>query len=56
MGIGIINGMSGSEALLYGGLGIMAVALAAALVCIVEFRCTGRKIRKRLEEKYGKIE
>lgn len=56
MGIGIIDGMWGSEMLLYGGLGIMAVAVVAAIVCIVVFRCTWRKIRMQLEEKYGKVD
>ena len=56
MGIGIMERMSASEMLLYGGLGIMAAAVAAAIVCIVVFRHTGRKIREQLVQKYGKMD
>ena len=48
-------GLSGSEILLYGGIAVMAVAVAVAVVCVVIFRCTGRKLKSTLEQKYGKL-
>lgn len=48
-------GLSGSEMLLYGGIAVMAAAVVAAVICIVVFRCTGRKLKAMLEEKYGKL-
>ena len=56
MEIGIMNGLSASEMLLYGGLGIMTVAVAATLICIVVFRHTGRKIGEQLVQKYVKMD
>lgn len=51
----VMAGLSGSEVLLYGGIAVMAVAVAAAIVCVVVFCCTGRKLRSTLEQKYGKL-
>ena len=48
-------GLSGSEMLLYGGIALMAVAVVAAIVCVVVFRCTGRKLKSTLQQKYGKL-
>lgn len=50
-----MTGMTGSEMLLYGGIAVMAAAVVAAIVCVVVFRCTGRKLRSTLEQKYGKL-
>lgn len=47
-------GLSGSELLFYGGLATMGAAVAAALLCIVIFRVSGRKLKKKLEQEYGK--
>jgi len=47
-------GLSGSEALFYGGIGIMAVAAVLALVCLVVFLLTGKRIKRKLEQEYGR--
>lgn len=44
----------GSEWLLYGGIGMMILAVSLTAICIVIFILTGKKIRKKLEEEYGK--
>lgn len=43
-----------SELLFYGGLALMGAAAVLALACILIFTITGRRIRRRLEEEYGK--
>lgn len=51
-----MSGLSGSELLFYGGLAAMGAAAAGALLCIVIFRVSGRKLKKKLEQEYGKPE
>lgn len=46
--------LSGNELLLYGGLAVMALSLVLAVVCIAVFAVTGRKIKRQLEQEYGK--
>ena len=46
-------GLSGSECLLYGGAATMVVAMLAAVVSIVVFRITGKKLRQILDDEYG---
>ncbi len=46
--------LSGSELLFYGGIAVMAAAAVAAVLCIVIFSVSGRSIRRRLEQEYGK--
>ena len=46
--------LSVNELLLYGGLAVMALSLVLALICIAVFVVTGRKIKRRLEQEYGK--
>ncbi|MBQ7774505.1 MAG: hypothetical protein IJ379_01160 [Lachnospiraceae bacterium] len=46
--------MSGSELLFYGGIGIMIAAVLLAVICIVIFSLTGRKLKKKLEKEFGK--
>ena len=43
-----------SESLLYGGIAAMAAAAVIAAAGIVIFTVTGRKLRRKLEEEYGK--
>ncbi len=45
-----------SELLLYGGIGIMALATVLAATCILIFSLTGKKLRKKLEKEYGKLQ
>lgn len=47
-------GLSGSQWLFYGGLALMAAALILGLACLAVFIFTGRRLKKRLEEEYGK--
>lgn len=48
--------LSHSEILLYGGLALMAAAALLAVVFMIIYICTGRNLKKRLEEEYGKPE
>lgn len=50
----VIFGLSVSIFLFYGGLGIMAAAAIAMVVCAVIFTVTGRKLKRKLEQEYGK--
>lgn len=47
---------SESELLLYGGILIVALAVVLAVICMITFTLTGRKIKSRLEKDYGKIQ
>lgn len=49
-----MSGLSGSELLFYGGIAVMAGAVAAALLCAVLFAVTGRRLKRKLEEEYGR--
>lgn len=46
--------LSESELLFYGGIVIMAAAGLLAAVSAAVFTVTGKKIRKKLEQEYGK--
>ncbi len=43
-----------SQWLLWGGIAVMATAAAAAAACMIVFAITGRRIKKKLEEEYGR--
>ena len=43
-----------SEWLFYGGLAVMAIAFMMAFLCITVFFFTGRELKKKLEQEYGK--
>lgn len=45
-----------SEQLFYGGIVGMASAVFLAVLCVVLFVISGKRLRKRLEEEYGKLE
>lgn len=49
-----IFGLSGSELLFYGGIAVMAAVLVLTGICILVFIVTGRKLKVKLEEEYGK--
>ena len=49
-----IFGLSVSELLFYGGLVIMAAAVLAMVICTLIFTFTGRKLKRKLEQEYGK--
>lgn len=46
--------LSESELLFYGGLVLMGTAAVLTCVCALIFTFTGRRIKKRLEDEYGK--
>jgi uncharacterized protein YoxC len=39
----------------YLGISLMVVAVAGAIVCIVIFKISGKRIKKELEKDYGKL-
>lgn len=47
-------GLSESEWFFYGGIAVMAAAAVLAVLCIVIFTCTGRRLNRKLEQEYGK--
>lgn len=47
-------GLSGSDILFLTGIVFMAAASMTAIICVVVFTLTGRKLRERLEQEYGK--
>ncbi len=49
-------GLSESEMFFYGGIALMAAAGILAALCIVIFTCTGRRLKKKLEQEYGKAQ
>jgi len=46
--------LSKSECLFYGGIVMMAVTVVLAIAGIVVFITTGRRLKRTLEEEYGK--
>ena len=46
--------LTGSELLFYGGIALMALAAAAAVVAAVVLRLSGSRLGARLEQEYGK--
>lgn len=47
-------GWTESEMLLYGGIGIMGAVGILAVISIVAFTLTGRRLKRKLEQEYGK--
>ncbi len=43
-----------SEILFYSGIFLVALAAIFALVCIIIFKISGNKLKKKLEQEYGK--
>lgn len=46
--------MTGSELLLYAGVAVMAGAALCGLVSAVVLRLSGKRLKARLEEEFGK--
>lgn len=44
-----------SEGLLYGGFAAMGAAVILGIICALVFGRTGRKLKKKLTEEYGKL-
>ena len=49
-----MNGLSSSELLFYVGIALMCLTAAAAAGCVAIFHVTKKKIKKILEQEYGK--
>ena len=49
-----MSGLSGSELLFYGGISVMLLAVAAAILAAVLFAISGRRLRRKLEEEFGR--
>lgn len=47
-------GISSSEIIFSSGIVVMAAACVLAVVCTVVFTVTGKRLKKRLEQEYGK--
>jgi len=47
-------GFSVSELIFYGGIVVMAAACVLAVVCAIIFTITGKRLKERLEQEYGK--
>ena len=41
------------EWLFLGGIAVMGIAAAAGILCLVIFRITGCRLKKKLEKEYG---
>lgn len=46
--------LSESEWLFWGGIAVMAGAAVLALFCLILFSFTGKMLKRKLEEEYGK--
>lgn len=44
----------GGELLFYGGIAVMAVSALAAVVALVIFIISGKSLRRRLDDEYGR--
>lgn len=44
----------GSELLLYGGAVLMVMAVAGAVLCAAVFSVSSRRLKRTLEQEYGK--
>lgn len=47
-------GLSSSEIIFYGGIAVMAAAGVLSVICAIVFLMTGKRLKKRLEQEYGK--
>ncbi|MBR1702565.1 MAG: hypothetical protein IJ716_11490 [Lachnospiraceae bacterium] len=50
-----MSGFSVTELFFYGGIATMVTAVVLAILCIIIFSVTGKQIRRKLEQDYGKI-
>lgn len=49
-----MTGLSSSEIIFYSGIMVMAAACVLAVICVAVFTVTGKRLKKRLEQEYGK--
>lgn len=49
-----MTGWTQSELFLYGGIALMGAACALGAVSVLIFRITGKRLKKKLEQDYGK--
>lgn len=50
----VMVGLSSSEIIFYGGIAVMAAAGVLSVICAIVFLMTGKRLKKRLEQEYGK--
>lgn len=50
----VLMDLSVSELLFYLGIAVMAFTAFATIICIIGFKISGGKIKKKLESEYGK--
>lgn len=48
--------LTGSEWLLWGGIGIMVLSVFGGTICLVLFMISGKSLKKKLEQDYGKLQ
>lgn len=48
--------LSGSELLLWGGIGTMIISVIIGGICTILFFLTGKKLKKKLEQEYGELQ
>lgn len=51
-----MQNLSNGQMLMYGGIGLLAASVITAVICTVIFSITGKKIKKELEDDYGKLD
>ena len=49
-----MNGFSSSELLFYGGVAVMALAALGGVTATIVFTLSGRRLRRKLEQEFGK--
>lgn len=49
-----MSGLSVSQLLFYGGMAVMALSALGGIAASVIFAVSGRRLRRNLEEEYGK--
>ncbi|MCD7807103.1 MAG: hypothetical protein LUH19_07160 [Lachnospiraceae bacterium] len=49
-----IANLNSSEMLVYGGIALMVLAVFLTMVCLICFHIGGRRLKRKLEQEYGK--
>ena len=47
-------GLSSSEIMFYGGIAVMTATCVLAIICLIVFTFTGKRLKARLKQEYGK--
>lgn len=46
--------LSSSNVLFFVGIALMAIAVIAAIICVIVFNLMGSRLKEQLEQEYGK--